>query len=93
MEIFEIDFRDSSLDLKHKGILSASSRYYVGTMHGFAGQTMVDIEGPGGGVYNSGITMRYRWKIVLLSLRGANSVQKDLETNPSHVTRQQQQQY
>ncbi|CAO2585635.1 Protein transport protein Sec31B [Lemmus lemmus] len=59
LEIFEIDFRDSSLDLKHKGILSVSSRYYVGTMHGFAGQTLIDmlIEGPGGGVYNLGITL------------------------------------
>ncbi|XP_050001632.1 protein transport protein Sec31B isoform X3 [Alexandromys fortis] len=28
LEIFEIDFRDSSLDLKHKGILSASSRFH-----------------------------------------------------------------
>uniref|UniRef100_A0A8C0XQX5 Protein transport protein Sec31B n=1 Tax=Castor canadensis TaxID=51338 RepID=A0A8C0XQX5_CASCN len=27
LEIFEVDFRDPSLDLKHKGILSASSRY------------------------------------------------------------------
>nr|XP_035920978.1 protein transport protein Sec31B isoform X3 [Halichoerus grypus] len=28
LEIFEIDFRDPSLDLKHKGVLSASSRFY-----------------------------------------------------------------
>nr|XP_048295126.1 protein transport protein Sec31B isoform X3 [Myodes glareolus] len=28
LEIFEIDFRDSSLDLKHKGILSVSSRFH-----------------------------------------------------------------
>ncbi|KAB1271694.1 Protein transport protein Sec31B [Camelus dromedarius] len=29
LEIFEVDFRDPSLDLKRKGVLSASSRYYV----------------------------------------------------------------
>ncbi|XP_048075159.1 protein transport protein Sec31B isoform X12 [Ursus arctos] len=28
LEIFEVDFRDPSLDLKHKGVLSASSRFY-----------------------------------------------------------------
>ncbi|XP_040599895.1 protein transport protein Sec31B isoform X3 [Mesocricetus auratus] len=28
LEIFEVDFRDSSLDLKHKGILSVSSRFH-----------------------------------------------------------------
>lgn len=57
LEIFEIDFRDPSLDLKHKGILSVSSRYYVGSMSGYSGQTLMDIliEGPRGGVCNSGI--------------------------------------
>ncbi|ERE78729.1 protein transport protein Sec31B isoform 2 [Cricetulus griseus] len=28
LEIFEVDFRDTSLDLKHKGILSVSSRFH-----------------------------------------------------------------
>ncbi|KAM8912075.1 protein transport protein Sec31B isoform 1-T1 [Lycaon pictus] len=28
LEIFEVDFRDPSLDLKHKGVLSASNRFY-----------------------------------------------------------------
>ncbi|KAG8523504.1 Protein transport protein Sec31B, partial [Galemys pyrenaicus] len=34
LEIFEVDFRDPSLDLKRKGILSAS-RYYVNYRRGF----------------------------------------------------------
>ncbi|KFO32289.1 Protein transport protein Sec31B [Fukomys damarensis] len=28
LEIYEVDFRDPSLDLKHKGVLSASSRFH-----------------------------------------------------------------
>lgn len=40
LEIFEVDFRDPSLDLKRRGVLSASSRYCIYTADGYAGQIL-----------------------------------------------------
>ncbi|XP_042764323.1 protein transport protein Sec31B isoform X5 [Panthera leo] len=66
LEIFEVDFRDPSLDLKHKGVLSASSRFYK-LIWGSFGNGLLEASGVIAGGGNNGMLTLYNVTHILSS--------------------------
>ncbi|XP_063100008.1 protein transport protein Sec31B isoform X2 [Cavia porcellus] len=66
LEIFEVDFRDPSLDLKHKGVLSASSRFHKLTW-GSLGSGLLESSGVIAGGGDSGMLTLYNVTHILSS--------------------------
>ncbi|XP_053062812.1 protein transport protein Sec31B isoform X5 [Acinonyx jubatus] len=66
LEIFEVDFRDPSLDLKRKGVLSASSRFYK-LIWGSFGNGLPEASGVIAGGGNNGMLTLYNVTHILSS--------------------------
>ncbi|XP_019314691.2 protein transport protein Sec31B isoform X3 [Panthera pardus] len=66
LEIFEVDFRDPSLDLKRKGVLSASSRFYK-LIWGSFGNGLLEASGVIAGGGNNGMLTLYNVTHILSS--------------------------
>ncbi|XP_065779180.1 protein transport protein Sec31B isoform X3 [Muntiacus reevesi] len=66
LEIFEVDFRDPSLDLKRKGVLSASSRFHK-LIWGSFGNGLLEASGVIAGGGNSGMLTLYNVTHILSS--------------------------
>lgn len=97
LEIFEVDFRDPSLDLKRKGVLSASSRYYVWTVDGYAGQILIQtlMGNLRSGVCFSGLMrgqVRGEWSLSWREINSGFILQEEFENSHSHLCGEQQHQ-
>ncbi|XP_005403967.1 PREDICTED: protein transport protein Sec31B isoform X4 [Chinchilla lanigera] len=66
LEIFEVDFRDPSLDLKHRGVLSASSRFHKLTWGSF-GSGLLESSGVIAGGGDNGMLTLYNVTHILSS--------------------------
>ncbi|XP_051002588.1 LOW QUALITY PROTEIN: protein transport protein Sec31B [Acomys russatus] len=66
LEIFEVDFRDPSLDLKHKGILSVSSRFHK-IIWGSFGHGLLESSGVLAGGGDNGMLTLYNVTHILSS--------------------------
>ncbi|GAB1302462.1 Protein transport protein Sec31B [Apodemus speciosus] len=79
LEIFEVDFRDPSLDLKHKGILSVSSRFHKLVWGGF-GSGLPENAGVIAGGGDSGVLTLYNVTHILSSGKEPLIAQKQKHT-------------
>ncbi|EDL41932.1 mCG131756 [Mus musculus] len=79
LEIFEVDFRDPSLDLKHKGILSVSSRFHK-LIWGSFGSGLLENSGVIAGGGDNGTLTLYNVTHVLSSGKEPLIAQKQKHT-------------
>lgn len=79
LEIFEVDFRDPSLDLKHKGILSVSRRFHKLVWGGF-GSGLPENSGVIAGGGDSGVLTLYNVTHILSSGKEPLIAQKQKHT-------------
>ncbi|XP_059254338.1 protein transport protein Sec31B isoform X5 [Mustela nigripes] len=81
LEIFEVDFRDPSLDLKHKGVLSASSRFYK-LIWGSFGSGLPEGSGIIAGGGDNGLLTLYNVTHILSSGKEPVIAQRQKHTGP-----------
>ncbi|EHB18502.1 Protein transport protein Sec31B [Heterocephalus glaber] len=81
LEIYEIDFRDPSLDLKHKGVLSASSRFHK-LIWGSFGSGLLESSGVIAGSGDNGMLTLYNVTHILSSGKEPVIAQKQKHTGP-----------
>ncbi|XP_032738174.1 protein transport protein Sec31B isoform X5 [Lontra canadensis] len=81
LEIFEVDFRDPSLDLKHKGVLSASSRFYK-LIWGSFGNGLPEGSGIIAGGGDNGLLTLYNVTHILSSGKEPVIAQRQKHTGP-----------
>ncbi|XP_077803406.1 protein transport protein Sec31B isoform X33 [Macaca mulatta] len=79
LEIFEVDFRDPSLDLKHKGVLSASSRFHK-LIWGSFGSGLLESSGVIAGGGDNGMLILYNVTHILSSGKEPVIAQKQKHT-------------
>nr|XP_010331483.2 protein transport protein Sec31B isoform X2 [Saimiri boliviensis boliviensis]XP_010331484.2 protein transport protein Sec31B isoform X2 [Saimiri boliviensis boliviensis] len=79
LEIFEVDFRDPSLDLKRKGVLSASSRFHK-LIWGSFGSGLLEGSGVIAGGGDNGILILYNATHILSSGKEPVIAQKQKHT-------------
>ncbi|XP_033041368.1 protein transport protein Sec31B isoform X1 [Trachypithecus francoisi] len=79
LEIFEVDFRDPSLDLKHKGVLSASSRFHK-LIWGSFGNGLLESSGVIAGGGDNGMLILYNVTHILSSGKEPVIAQKQKHT-------------
>ncbi|XP_031246286.1 protein transport protein Sec31B isoform X2 [Mastomys coucha] len=79
LEIFEVDFRDPSLDLKHKGVLSVSSRFHK-LVWGSCGSGLLENSGVLAGGGDSGMLTLYNVPHILSSGKEPLIAQKQKHT-------------
>uniref|UniRef100_A0A2R9B684 SEC31 homolog B, COPII coat complex component n=1 Tax=Pan paniscus TaxID=9597 RepID=A0A2R9B684_PANPA len=79
LEIFEVDFRDPSLDLKHKGVLSASSRFHK-LVWGSFGSGLLESSGVIAGGGDNGMLILYNMTHILSSGKEPVIAQKQKHT-------------
>uniref|UniRef100_A0A8C6QGV2 SEC31 homolog B, COPII coat complex component n=1 Tax=Nannospalax galili TaxID=1026970 RepID=A0A8C6QGV2_NANGA len=81
LEIFEVDFRDPSLDLKHKGVLSASSRFHK-LIWGSFGNGLPESSGVLAGSGDNGMLTLYNVTHILSSGKEPVIAQRQKHTGP-----------